>query len=236
MMRRFLVHILVFALSAILLTVSCRKDEAEVIPRDTLAEIYSEMLLTDQWIVSTPNVRIIADTSLVYEPILEKYGYDPDDYRKSVDVYMNDPERFARILRETGEILKGRLERLEKRKAEIDRIKLMKARMERFRPDISFGELFPYLGDEPYVHYYDSVSFEPDSTHMYRLVSFETSDTLFDGVRMVIKDTLTVKDTLAAADEVIEDVVKENVDTSSVKTVRKVDASQQPQLLKINNE
>ena len=57
-----------------MLSVSCRKDEAEVIPRSKMAEIYAEMLVTDQWITTTPGIRMIADTSLVYEPILEKYG------------------------------------------------------------------------------------------------------------------------------------------------------------------
>ena len=228
-MRRSLGHILVFALSAILLTVSCQKDEAEVIPRDTLSKIYSEMLLTDQWIITTPSVRMIADTSLVYEPILEKYGYDSDDYRKSVDFYMDDPERFSRILRETGVILNKRLDRLQKEKAEIDRMKMLKARMERFRPDISFEEMFPYLGDEPYVHYYDSVSFEPDSTHMYRLVMHETSDTVYDGIRMVIKDTVAVVEEDA-------EVLEEKIDTMAVTDLQKVDFRSEPELLKINNE
>ena len=65
--------------------------------------------MTDQWVTSTPGIRMIADTSLVYEPILDKYGYDSDDYRKSIEVYMDDPERFARIFRESGDIIEERL-------------------------------------------------------------------------------------------------------------------------------
>ena len=93
-MIRFWKHIL--PLVAAVIFASCSKDEAEVIPRSKMADIYMEMFMTDQWIASTPGMRMIADTSLVYEPILEKYGYDKMDYMHSVDFYMHDPERFSR--------------------------------------------------------------------------------------------------------------------------------------------
>ena len=99
-MKPLLKHIV--PLLAVIVFASCKKDEAEVIPRGKMADIYAEMLMTDQWISSTPGVRMIADTSLVYEPILQKYGYDKYDYIKSIDHYMNDPERFSRILRSSG--------------------------------------------------------------------------------------------------------------------------------------
>ena len=110
-MNRILKHIL--PLLTVIFFASCSdKDEAKVISRGKMADIYAEMLMTDQWINSTPNVRKIADTSLVYEPILEKYGYSQKDYLKSVDHYMNDPERFARILRSSGEKLGRKLKEL----------------------------------------------------------------------------------------------------------------------------
>ena len=119
-MKSLLKHIL--PLFAVLFLASCANDEAKVIPRAKLAEIYAEMLMTDQWISNTPGMRMIADTSLVYEPILEQYGYDHLDYLKSVDHYMNDPERFSRILRTSGELLDKRLAVLmEKKKQKIGR-------------------------------------------------------------------------------------------------------------------
>ena len=63
-----------FALALLIGLASCSGGRDKVIPRAKLAEIYAEMLVTDQWITSTPGVRREADTSLVYEPILEKYG------------------------------------------------------------------------------------------------------------------------------------------------------------------
>ena len=201
-MKRILQHIMIVAaLSACILT-SCGKDEAEVIPRSKLARIYAEMLMTDQWITSTSGVRLIADTSFVYQPILEKYGYDIEDYLKSVEHYMDDPERFARIFRTSGEIMGVRLKELRKIQHRLD----MLAKLPKIKVDYDPSELAPYLSDEPYVKYYDSLAIELDSAKMYyRLVDHETSDTTYDGVRMVIReemhaDTLARLDSIAVAD------------------------------------
>ena len=103
-------------LASVLLLSSCGGKEDKVIPRGKLAEIYAEMLILDQWIVSNQGARRTADTTLVYEPILERYGYTSADYRKTVDVYMNDPERFSRILRTTVGIIDDKLSQLEEKK------------------------------------------------------------------------------------------------------------------------
>lgn len=100
---------------AVLLS-SCSGGKDKVISRRDLAEIYAEMLLTDQWILSHPGNRQIADTSLVYEPILNKYGYTTEDYVRTVDKYMDDPERFSRVVRTTGKILDDMLEELHAQK------------------------------------------------------------------------------------------------------------------------
>lgn len=200
-MNRFFLQIMAVCLSLSAL-VSCGGDEPVVIPRSTLSEIYAEMLVTDQWIVSTPSIRLIADTSLVYEPILQKYGYTGDDYRRSVEHYMDDPERFARIFRETADILDMRLSELKRMKGDIEDQERKQKAAEKFRPDFRPEDYFPYLFDEPYVHYYDSIAFEPDSSLMiYRLLPVETSDTLYDRIEMIIRtDTLALKDTLPAED------------------------------------
>ena len=191
----------ILPLMAVVFFASCSsKDEAEVIPRDTMADIYVEMLMMDQWITTIPGMRIIADTSLVYEPILEKYGYDKMDYIHSVDVYMDDPERFSRILRTSIDKLDKRIAGLQKKLKEQQLEEEAARKIERFRQDYSFKEYFPYLDDEPYVHYYDSLTFEVDSLRTYRLVPIETKDTLYDKLRMVVKsDTLEVE---AVQDEV----------------------------------
>ena len=195
-MKNYRQHIALVLAAVMMLAASCRKDEAEVIPRGKLAKIYAEMLVTDQWIMATPGVRLIADTSLVYEPILQKYGYDSDDYRKSIDYYMNDPERFARIFRTSAEIIEGRIAELRHEQAVLD----AKSQLPRVESDFRVGDFVPYLDNEPYLHFYDSLDVVFDSTLMYRLVSIERGDTLFDGLRIVLKDSLNVTDSIPAKD------------------------------------
>ena len=169
---------------------ACDKSEEKVIPRAKLSRIYAEMLMTDQWISMTPDVRMIADTSLVYEPILNQFGYTTADYMHSVNVYMNDPERFSRILRHTSEILDKRLKELRRTKGQMEEARLAAIIKTNFRAE----DIFPYLGEEPYVHYYDSITFVLDSlTSAYILKSVEKSDTVYDRLRMIIlSDTLSV--------------------------------------------
>lgn len=214
-------------LAAVLFT-SCSKSEVEVIPRDKMADIYMEMFMTDQWITSTPGMRMIADTSLVYEPILQKYGYDKADYMHSVDFYMDDPERFARILRETSENLDKRIKHLHKLQKQQKQKEEAAKKLERFLGDYKFEEYFPYMGDESYVHYYDSLTFELDTLAVYRLIPIETADTLYDRLVMVLRaDTVCVCDTVAVKDSVsVEIKVAEQVDTIPVKAVQK--GSQHP--------
>lgn len=192
MMKKRLAYMMAMVLSAVIFLASCGKDEAEVIPRDELARIYAEMLLTDQWIVHTPNIRLIADTSLVYSPIFEKYGYDADDYRKSIDHYMDDPERFARIFREAGEILDARLSELEKRKEDILRMEKLRLEAEKYRPDIKWEEIYRDRQDSTYVRFSDSLVFKLDSTGVISLEYAERGDTVYDGVMIVMHEPDTV--------------------------------------------
>ena len=198
-----------FALAFLIGLASCSGGRDKVIPRAKLAEIYAEMLVTDQWITSTPGVRREADTSLVYEPILEKYGYTSADYRKSVDRYMDDPERFSRILRTSADILEKKLDELKKRKEEIDHLRALELllRQLKYESDFRADEFFPYLFDEPYVHYYDSLDVQPDSVlQIYRLKNIDRADTLYDGLRMVLKDSLAVKDTVQVSDSIATEI------------------------------
>ena len=189
-------HIAALAASAIVLLSSCGKDDAEVIPRSELSRIYAEMLLTDQWILNTPNVRSIADTSLVYEPILEKYGYDSDDYRKSIDVYMDDPERFAKIFRETSEMLSVRLDELHVEKERLKRLEQLKKEAEKFRPDTKW---------EMTEESYDSLAVEMDSmTWIYRFVRIARKDTVaVESVPVETPDTTAVTPVVEKIDTLV---------------------------------
>ncbi len=204
-MKIILRHTVIALAAVMILFASCRRDEAEVIPRKKLAEIYAEMLLTDQWINSNYGVRQIADTSLVYEPILKKYGYDSKDYRRSIDKYMDDPERFAKIFKTTCDILDERMADLRRRQ----KLEEARARLPKFKTDFKVEDFTKYFSGEPYVHYYDSISVVQDSaSRIYRIVPVERTDTVYDGVRMIVADSLMVADSLAKMDSLDVDSLK----------------------------
>lgn len=179
---------------------SCSKEEARVIPRSKLTKIYAEMLVADQWIQTSSDKRMAADTMLVYEPILEKYGYTSADYRYTLNEYLNDPERFSRILRSVVDICDARISELEEQQKLLDQLK--DKEKNRIPADFSLESRFPYLHGDARIQYYDSLAVEIDSlTAEYRYCNINRSDTLYEGPAMVIqKDSLSVSDSLAAAD------------------------------------
>ena len=187
------------AVAVLLSLVSCSGDDGKVIPRSKLAEIYAEMFVTDQWLMDTPGVRRLADTSLVYEPILRKYGYTSEDYRVSVDRYMDDPERFSRIFRTSAKILEKKIEGLQERRDELQKEQARELMLEklRFESELDMEEIFPYLYESPYEHYYDTLAVEIDSSSLaYRLKNIQRADTLYDGVKMVVRDTSQVHENI----------------------------------------
>lgn len=198
-MKRYLRHILILIAAVLILAPSCRKDGPRVIPRSKLAKIYAEMFVTDQWIQSKPGLRTIADTSLVYEPILQKYGYDSEDYQHSVDHYMDDPERFSRILRSTAEILDKEIKALRKRQAEIKLQEAVEKEIAKF--EINMFQFYDELISEDGLRgWSDSLDVVWDTTfNAYRFRRMPRTDTIYEGPRMIVKDTVVV-DSLAVAD------------------------------------
>ena len=221
---------------------SCgRKD---VIGERDLAHIYAEMLMMDQWINATPGARIIADTSLVYEPILRKYGYTSEVYRNSVEYYLEDPEDYADIMTATIKILDGRLEELRdlkvKQQEDKDRANFVK----KIARDIKFDRRWLYvdrLKDERYGKI-DSLSVEWDTlTYAYRMKSVpwsEKPDTLQVSDSLAVLDSLPpvdslprldsldAKDTLPALDTIRQlDFPDDPVKASKTKALRHPDKS-----------
>ena len=179
-MKRFPAYLVVLALAVGLSLASCGKKE-RVIPREKMAEIYAEMYVLDQWLDENRSLRREADTSLVYAPVLDKYGYTYDDYLNSVNVYMKDPTRYSRILRRTSEILGSRLTELKvEKKAQQNALK------ESRRLDSLMNSMVRTAPSDSLVTVLDSLGFVD-----FRFV--QTSDTTYDGPAMVIRrDSLAV--------------------------------------------
>ena len=114
-MRKYL-HILMPLVA--LLAVSCQGPR--VIPRDKMVDIYCDMLLADQQIRDNNVLRNRADTMLVYEAVFNRYGYNTDDYLHSVNHYLGDPERFAKIMGDVAEKLQSEAGALEKEIGYLD--------------------------------------------------------------------------------------------------------------------
>ena len=87
------------AILALALWVSCNGGP-RCIPRDKMVGIYCELFLQDQAIHLNRSISDRADTVLVYEGIFRKHGYNTDDYLYSVEYYLRDPERMAKIMDE----------------------------------------------------------------------------------------------------------------------------------------
>ena len=186
---------------------SCRSKGPEVIDNDDLAQIYAEMLLTDQWIITNPSLRTIADTSLVYEPILQKYGYTSDDYRHSIDAYLSNPKKFAEIFEETVEILDSRLKALNLEKEDIKKIEDAKryvnsmSKYFNIDPSLMFADRMTETGrittDDSLDVRWDTVYF---CFRMLRVPRFEASDSLQVQDSLAALDSLAVLDSLTVLD------------------------------------
>lgn len=222
-MTRTFKHIPALFIAILFLLVSCSDSGEKVIPRSKLSKIYAEMLMTDQWINSSGSYRSLADTTLIYEPILNKYGYDSEDYRHTVNVYLEDPERFAKILRTTSEMLDKRYKELDVQKKEMDAAEERAKRRERFRTSFNAENYFPYMHNEPYVKYYDSLAVEIDTlTRAYKINAVEIYDTLYDRIEMIIRtDSLAVADSISCKDTLsLEESKLDQVDTVALKELQ----------------
>lgn len=90
---------------------SCRNRD--IIPKDIMSQIYYDMYINDQSVKSKYIFRRMSDTLHVYAPIFEKYGYSVEDYQKSVNHYLLDPEEFEDIFKETVTLLEKKKALLE---------------------------------------------------------------------------------------------------------------------------
>lgn len=198
-MRRISVLCLTAVAAVLLLCVSCGK-RAKVIPRGKMAEIYAEMFIMDQWISSDIKSRRMADTTLVYESIFEKYGYTADDYRHSMSVYIDDPDRYARILRNSSVIIEDKIKELKKKKEHLRSLSEIKAATEAFIPERIY--FLSGMANRDLLTV-DSLSFYIDSTGGEFMFDVQKGyDTLYVGPVMdiVSADSLSMTDTLSVPD------------------------------------
>lgn len=97
-----------------LAAVSCRRDR-DIIPENVMSRIYYDMYMTDEAVKANIRFRRMIDTLRIYEPVFNRYGYTSEDYTRSVDYYLERPDRFQEVFENTKLML-------ELRKAELEKI------------------------------------------------------------------------------------------------------------------
>ena len=205
-MRKFLSYFFL-----ILALASC-SSRNKVIPKDTLTQIYAEMFLVDEWLTRHPQ-GFAADTTLVFEPVFEKYGYTSDDYRESVSYYLEDPDRFSRILKRSVKLLESEQKKLEAEKKALAAVNAALERTMSFAPERIFN--MTSLFNKQTFSIRDSIHIYVDSTGgEWMFDPQKGADTIFCGPNIII-DTLQIApaDTLDVTPPAIDSLT---VDTLSV--------------------
>lgn len=174
------------------LTFSC-SGGGKVIPKKKMVRIYADMFVADQWLNQNYKAERVADTSFVYEAIFEKYGYDSEDYRASVDYYIQDPDRFARILRQTVLELE---DRMDEQKAELRKLRASSGGGGKVTYTFDFDRIWIFENGYPRVTVRDSLDYFR-SRNEYFILDLKPLAEPQDYGREVYfpQDTLTVTDT-----------------------------------------
>ena len=180
-----------------------------VIPRNKMARIYAEMLLTDQWINDNWAQNRSADTSFVYRPILRRYGYDEKDWRKSVSKYIKDPDRYSRILKKSAAMLEAREKELRLRLDLINAAERLEQETAGFIPERLYwlaGMRNPdNFVEDGLVFYVDSVGGSE-----WRFDPYRGYDTLFAGPawKISLRDSVSVDSLSVGVDSLAPVVAK----------------------------
>ena len=202
------ITVLFLALAALLGAVCCSHD-AKVIPTAKMEEIYREMFLADEWIKANPEKRPSADTSWVYRPIFEKYGYTYQDYLNTVDHLLNDPNRYAELV---GRVAKGLENETEAVKRSIRKRDDIRHRADSIAEIIRSGVLKDYFLYENLflvVSRTDTIDISRNTDGVYYPKPV-IADTMFKGPGMVFADTSGI-----SADSLVLAVKPESEETGT---------------------
>jgi hypothetical protein len=106
-------------LASVLLLSSC---DGGLIPRGKMTRIVSEIYLSDKYMSSNMELSEGADSLLIYEPILNKYGYDTEDYLRTISYYVERPSKLRTIYTDAQNLLQKELDRVNKRLSDVRRV------------------------------------------------------------------------------------------------------------------
>lgn len=151
--------------------------KAKVIPGGDFVDILADMYVADQLVLQNSALRRMADTSSVYEPIFESYGYGLDDYLATERYYMGSPNRYARIVRKASAKLDKKLQELKEQERIAEKARDLQERIARYGSE---GRPGFYIADTLLLGIADTLLIGRDSVRR---------DTAFRGP-LIVTDTL----------------------------------------------
>lgn len=98
--------------TAIFAFTGCSRSREEIIPSDKMALIVADMYMADQFIALEPAYKGDLDSALLYETVMERYGYTFPDYMKAMEYYLQKGDMVKRIHTAAKESLIKRRDRL----------------------------------------------------------------------------------------------------------------------------
>lgn len=163
---------------------SCSRAD-RLIPIGRMSDIYADIFVADQWLRDHPGIRHQADTTLYYDPLFQKYGYNRGDFVYSVSYYIDKPDKYSKILRDASEKIHKEAEKFEK---------------------LSDQEAKAMLANAKF-HTYEAMDFSVDSLVWKTVENFwkpvlDTSKFVEDS--LVFKDSLTVDEVVPIKDTPME--------------------------------
>lgn len=101
----------------------CTGPDKEIIPSDKMVDIVEDLYMSDQFIASERDLKGRLDSLLLYEGILESYGYTFADYIKSTEYYLQQGDMLKRIHLKAKDNLTKRRNELSVKNSNINNVK-----------------------------------------------------------------------------------------------------------------
>lgn len=174
-------------------------SKGRIIPEAKLSQIYAEMLMADEWVREHPAVRKVADTTLFYEPIFNKYGYTTVDYIATVDKYIYKPDDFAKVFVKTKEILEAKAQKDRDLKDMIDDINTANKAIRGYVAKDFFADSLIWADSSILWHRKDTLNVTDSLAIPDSLACLDSLGCLDSLARL---DSIARADSLAAADSI----------------------------------
>ena len=103
---------------------SCGSEEV-IIPASDMMSIYQDMFYIDQCVDMVPEVRLSADSLIIYQSIIESYGYTCEQFIEAIAQYKRHPKQFARLMEGVRDDLREQKEEIYRVRHLMDSLKMM---------------------------------------------------------------------------------------------------------------